>query len=716
MMTVYDEFQWRGMVYGATEGAPELLAREPVTCYAGFDPTASSLHVGSLLPIMALARMQRFGHTPIAIVGGGTGLIGDPSGKSQERALLSRDEVTHNLEAIRGQLARFLDFEGTANRAHIVNNAEWLDALGLMAFLRDVGKHFTVNYMLAKEAVKRRVESEDGLSFTEFSYLMLQAYDFLMLYDRYQGRLQLGGSDQWGNIVAGCDLIRKLRGGQAFGLVVPLVTTASGTKFGKTETGTVWLDPERTSPYRFHQFWLNADDRDAVTYLKHFTFLPREEIAGLEAATREAPAKREAQRRLAHEVDCTRPRRRRGAGGRAWRLGALRSGRGEVSGRRNSGRRRGRALGEVPAVPRLTGGLPLVELLAATGVASSRAKRCASSAAASTSQRTDHRRRCGRWNARSRGRLILLRKGQKQNLLVRVVSGLSVAAHPARQTLVSFTAEFIRGASRPGRSNPLLYRVCGDPPAWRTWRALASYPGLPEQSHVADRYRDLVDALPGTPPEARAPGVRLAAGHLSATRVLALSLVVLACAARLVTLDADPDYYGWITHMYDEGRWVEHARSLAQQGRLLEGGDYYHLMLGSLFQLASYISFVGLGVSRIAARLFPAICGGILIAFLWSVLRRSAGELGALAGVAIVAFQADMVVFSRLALPYIPAVLIQLLVLAVLTARAPSWKRCLAAGVLATLGTGFGVLGFYFLPIGAMLALAPIPTPVSGDV
>ncbi len=203
--------------------------------------------------------------------------------------------------------------------------------------------------------------------------------------------------------------------------------------------------------------------------------------------------------------------------------------------------------------------------------------------------------------------------------------------------------------------------------------------------------------------------MRLAAGHLSATRVLALSVVVLACAARLVILDADPDYYGWITHMYDEGRWVEHARSLAQQGRLLEGGDYYHLMLGSLFQLASYISFVGLGVSRIAARLFPAICGGILIAFLWSVLRRSAGELGALAGVAIVAFQADMVVFSRLALPYIPAVLIQLLVLAVLTARAPSWKRCLAAGVLATLGTGFGVLGFYFLPIGAMLAFGADP-------
>ena len=425
-MTVYDEFQWRGMVYGATEGAPELLSREPVTCYAGFDPTASSLHAGSLLPIMALARMQRFGHTPIAIVGGGTGLIGDPSGKSQERTLLSRDEVTHNLEAIRGQLARFLDFEGTANRAHIVNNAEWLDALGLMAFLRDVGKHFTVNYMLAKESVRRRVESEDGLSFTEFSYLMLQAYDFLMLYDRYKCRLQLGGSDQWGNIVAGCDLIRKLRSGQAFGLVMPLVTTASGTKFGKTETGTVWLDPERTSPYRFHQFWLNADDRDAVTYLKHFTFLPREEIAGLEAATKEAPDKREAQRRLAHEVtalvhgaDAARAAER--GASVLFDPGVARLPAAEilaVAGDVPSA--------EVPAVRLTGGGLPLVELLAATGVASSRGEAMrlirGGGIYLNNERITDERLRLT-LERTIEGRLILLRKGQKQNLLVRVVSG-----------------------------------------------------------------------------------------------------------------------------------------------------------------------------------------------------------------------------------------------------------------------------------------------------
>ena len=302
MNSVYDEFVWRGMVYDGTDGVRDLLAHEGVTAYIGFDPTASSFHVGSLLPIMALARLQRFGHTPIAIVGGGTGLIGDPSGKSQERTLLSRDEVAHNLEGLRRQLEKFLDFSPSTGGAHIVNNAEWLDQLSLMEFLRDTGKHFTVNYMLAKESVKRRVGSNDGISFTEFSYLMLQAYDFLTLYDRYKCRLQLGGSDQWGNIVAGCDLIRKLRAAKAFGLVLPLVTTASGTKFGKTEAGTVWLDADRTSPFRFYQFWLNVDDRDAVTYLKYFTSLARAELDELEATAARAPERREAQRVLAREI------------------------------------------------------------------------------------------------------------------------------------------------------------------------------------------------------------------------------------------------------------------------------------------------------------------------------------------------------------------------------------------------------------------------------
>ena len=301
-LDIYAELDWRGMVYTATEGVRDLLAREAVTCYIGFDPTASSLHVGSLLPVMALARLQRFGHRPIAIVGGGTGLIGDPSGKTQERSLLTLDQVNENLQGIRQQLARFLDFDSPVAPARIVNNADWLVGLDLMVFLRDVGKHFTVNYMLAKESVKRRLQQDEGISFTEFSYLMLQAYDFLTLFDRYGCTLQLGGSDQWGNITAGCDLIRKLRGARAHGLVMPLVTTAAGVKFGKTEAGAVWLDERRTSPFRFYQFWLNTDDRDAIAYLKYFTFLTQDEIRLLEEARAQAPEKREAQRALAREV------------------------------------------------------------------------------------------------------------------------------------------------------------------------------------------------------------------------------------------------------------------------------------------------------------------------------------------------------------------------------------------------------------------------------
>jgi tyrosyl-tRNA synthetase len=301
-MTVIEDFQWRGMLYDATDGAAEALAREKVTAYIGFDPTAPSLHVGSLLPIMALARLQRFGHTPIALVGGGTGLIGDPSGKSQERSLMSIEEVDGNARAMRAELERFLDFDATPNAARMMNNAEWLRSMGLLEFLRDTGKHFTVNYMLAKESVKRRIGGDEGLSFTEFSYLLLQAYDFLVLFDRLGCTLQMGGSDQWGNIVAGCDLIRRVRGGRAHGLVLPLVTTSAGSKFGKTEAGTVWLDPARTSPFRFYQFWLNTDDRDAAKYLKYFTWLDRAAVDALERALAAAPEKREAQRALAREV------------------------------------------------------------------------------------------------------------------------------------------------------------------------------------------------------------------------------------------------------------------------------------------------------------------------------------------------------------------------------------------------------------------------------
>jgi tyrosyl-tRNA synthetase len=302
MANLYDELKWRGLVYDTSEGLPDLLAKERLTGYIGFDPTASSLHIGSLLPMMALSRLQRFGHTPIAIAGGGTGMIGDPSGKTQERSLLSLEEIERNLEGIRPQIARFLDFDAKPNAAQIVNNADWLCTVGLMTFLRDVGKYFTVNYMLQKESIKRRLESEDGLSYTEFSYLLAQSWDFVQLFDRYGCTLQLGGSDQWGNITAGIDLVRKLRGQKVHALVMPLVTTSSGVKFGKTEAGTIWLDPARTSPFRFYQFWLNTDDRDVVTYLKYFTFLEREAIAEIERAAASEPEKRGAQSVLAREV------------------------------------------------------------------------------------------------------------------------------------------------------------------------------------------------------------------------------------------------------------------------------------------------------------------------------------------------------------------------------------------------------------------------------
>src|SRR6266851_9308364 len=301
-MNVFEEFKWRGMLYGASERLEEALTNQSITGYIGFDPTAASLHVGSLLPIMGLVRLQQHGHTPIALVGGGTGMIGDPSGKTQERQLLSKEQIEHNLEGIKAQLSLFLDFETKTNRAMLINNADWLAPVRMVDFLRDVGKHFTVNYMLAKESVKRRFEEGDGISFTEFSYMLLQSYDFLELYDRYHCTLQMGGSDQWGNIVAGTELIRKLRGARGYAMVFPLVTTSAGVKFGKTEAGTIWLDANLTSPFRFYQFWINTDDRDVVKYLKFFTMLNQAEIAVLEASLEAAPEKREAHRKLGEEV------------------------------------------------------------------------------------------------------------------------------------------------------------------------------------------------------------------------------------------------------------------------------------------------------------------------------------------------------------------------------------------------------------------------------
>jgi len=299
-MDLYSEFAWRGLIYDETEGVRDALNTGQVTGYIGFDPTAASLHVGSLLVIMALARMQRFGHCPIALVGGGTGLIGDPKPTS-ERALLSAAQVEQNIVGMRAQLARFLDFGSTINPARLANNAEWLTKLGAIEFMRDIGKHFAVNSLLAKEAIKRRIEGE-GISYTEFSYPLLQAYDYLELYRRHRCTLQMGGSDQWGNITAGMDLIRRVEGARVHALVLPLITTASGTKFGKTEAGTIWLDPELTTPYEFYQFWLNTDDRDAARYLKFFTFLDAPRIVELEAATASEPEKRHAQRELAREV------------------------------------------------------------------------------------------------------------------------------------------------------------------------------------------------------------------------------------------------------------------------------------------------------------------------------------------------------------------------------------------------------------------------------
>jgi tyrosyl-tRNA synthetase len=302
MGDLFSELDWRGLVYDSTEGTSDVLARRTLTLYAGFDATASSLHIGHLLPVLGLARAQRCGHKPIALIGGGTGLIGDPSGKSAERNLLTLEEVRANAEGVRSQLTRFLEFGSGAGGALLENNADWLTTITAMEFLRDVGKYFTVNQMIAKESVKRRMESDDGISYTEFSYSLLQSYDYLILHDRFACSLQIGGSDQWGNIVAGCDLIRRRRGASTHGLVMPLIMTAAGTKFGKTEAGAVWLDPDRTSPFRFYQYWLNVDDRDVTSYLKYFTFRTQDEIAELERETREHPERRTAQRELAREV------------------------------------------------------------------------------------------------------------------------------------------------------------------------------------------------------------------------------------------------------------------------------------------------------------------------------------------------------------------------------------------------------------------------------
>jgi tyrosyl-tRNA synthetase len=313
-VSILEELQWRGLVADCTDTA-ELTKKlsAPITLYCGFDPTADSLHVGNLVPLLALRRFQLLGHHPIAVAGGATGSIGDPSGKTAERQLLTKEILDHNIASVKTQLAKLLDFETKQNPARLVDNASWTQNISFLDFLRDIGKHFSVNQMVAKESVRARMEDRDvGISYTEFSYMLLQAFDFMVLNRDTGCELQIGGSDQWGNITAGIELTRKKLGQQVFGLTLPLITNADGSKFGKSVSGAIWLDPKRTSVYKFYQFWINTDDRDVIRYLKYFTFLAQAEIAALEKAHAENPGGRVAHKKLAgvmtlliHGIDAT---------------------------------------------------------------------------------------------------------------------------------------------------------------------------------------------------------------------------------------------------------------------------------------------------------------------------------------------------------------------------------------------------------------------------
>jgi tyrosyl-tRNA synthetase len=355
----------RGFVQDSTPGLAARLRQGPITAYVGFDPTADSLHVGSLVPVMAMAWLQRLGHVPIALVGGGTGMVGDPSGKRTERPIMSLEQIDRNAQGIGRQLQRFLSFEG-ANAARLRNNADWLRGLRLMDFLRDTGKHFTLSLMLGKESVASRMEA--GISYTEFSYMLIQAYDFWHLFKAEGCELQMGGSDQWGNITAGTHLVGKREGREVHGLVVPLLTTAGGGKFGKSEGENVWLDPERTSAYRFYQFWLNTDDRDVERYLKLFTFLRLDRIAATMAEHAADPGRREAQRILAREVTAT-------VHGTEAAEAAIQTSRALFSG--GEVELSAEALADMPerrvSRAQLPAGLPVVEVLVASGLASSKA-------------------------------------------------------------------------------------------------------------------------------------------------------------------------------------------------------------------------------------------------------------------------------------------------------------------------------------------------------
>lgn len=298
--SLIEELQWRGMIHDMMPGTDEQLSKEMTTGYVGFDPTADSLHIGNLVPVMLLVHLQRAGHKPVALVGGATGLVGDPSGKSAERPLLDIETLNHNLNSQKKQLEKFLKFDDSENSAQIVNNYDWFKDIGFLEFIRDVGKHITVNYMMSKDSVKNRLEG--GMSFTEFTYQLVQGYDFYHLYKNLNCKIQMGGSDQWGNIVTGTELIRRKAQGEAFAMTAPLIKKADGTKFGKSEGGNVWLDAEKTSPYKFYQYWLNTSDEDAANFIKVFTLLPKEEIEALEKEHAETPHLRTLQKALAEDV------------------------------------------------------------------------------------------------------------------------------------------------------------------------------------------------------------------------------------------------------------------------------------------------------------------------------------------------------------------------------------------------------------------------------
>lgn len=419
-----DDLAWRGLRYQTTEGLAAHLAAGPARVYCGFDPTAPSLHVGNLLPIMQLVRLQQHGHRPVALVGGGTGMIGDPSGKSAERQLSAAETVAANAAGVRRQLEQFLEFDGPAAAA-VVDNAEWLAGLDVIGFLRDVGKHFSVNVMLAKESVRSRMET--GISFTEFSYMLLQAYDFVELRRRHGVTVQAGGSDQWGNITAGTDLIRRMDGAHAHGMTFPLLTTAAGQKFGKTEAGAVWLDPERTSAYQFFQFWINAADADVGRLLRFYTLMERAELEELDRATAEHPQRREAQHALAYDVTG----RVHGAEGArvAQELSGLLFAKGDPHGL--SPTAVGALSKEMPVAEVVRpeaglGGLDVAELFVTAGLAPSKgaARRLLEQGGLTVSGR---RLSAGERDVRDgdllAGRYLLLRKGARDYGLVRVVGG-----------------------------------------------------------------------------------------------------------------------------------------------------------------------------------------------------------------------------------------------------------------------------------------------------